>query len=249
MFDQALFNSRTRLQDFQAKVWRVVESQETIATLSLVDNMHEQGILETLLDDIKPAYRQGTDNMHYLIKTAFRYPPLKHGSRFGKRTQASYFYASLNVETALIETAYYRFLFLLDMQNEYTKPLDSEHTVFSVSVKSERCLNLRAKRYKKIRQELIHPCDYAMTQAIGEWAVNQKQVEVIEFESARRLETSNVAISEPRCIRSRKPLDYQKWLCRSSLSQVSFNSRERQTPLVIARKSFLDKQGKFQSIN
>ena len=216
------------------KVWRVVESQEQIATLGLVDNMQEQGMLEALLDGVKPRYRNGTENLHYLIKTAFRYPPLKYGSRFGTRTMPSYFYASCEIETALTETAYYRFLFLEHMQTPYAKPIDSEHTAFSVSVRSDKALNLRAERYSNIREGLVNRSDYQFTQIIGQWATEKRGAEMIQFESARRLEYSNLAIAEPACIRSRKPLDYQKWICRTTIERVSFNKRDQQ-PLIIHR--------------
>ena len=120
-----LFNENTKLQSYRSNAWRVVESQEEVATLSVVDDMDEQTLLEEMLDEVKPKYRPTTQGMHYLFKTAFRYPPLKWGSRFGTTLMPSYFYASESVETALCECAYYRFLFLQDMQAPYEKPVCS----------------------------------------------------------------------------------------------------------------------------
>ena len=226
MLDPAIFNENTPLSPFTGKVWRVVESQEQIATLGLVDNMQEQGVLESLLDAVKPPYRSGTEGMHYLLKTAFRYPPLKFGSRFGTRLMPSFLYASLSIKTALYETAYYRFLFLEDMQTPYQKYIDSEHTVFSISINTHKSLNLRVKPFTSLCKSLLSRDNYSFTQAVGAWAVNDKQVDVIEFESVRLQSNSNVAIAEPSCIRSRKPLNYQKWICRTTNNVVSFNHYE-----------------------
>jgi hypothetical protein len=79
------------LQAFTADVSRIVETQEYAATTSLVDNLQEQSLLEQMLDKAKPDYREGTENRHYLISSPFRYPPLKHGSRFGDVTMPSFF--------------------------------------------------------------------------------------------------------------------------------------------------------------
>ena len=64
---------------------RLVESQEQVAASTLVDDLGEQALLEDLLDNAKPPRRPGTEGLHYLLATPFRYPPLRHGSRFGNR--------------------------------------------------------------------------------------------------------------------------------------------------------------------
>ena len=38
-------------------LFRIVESQEQIATLGYVDTLAEQALLEQMLDDVKPPYR------------------------------------------------------------------------------------------------------------------------------------------------------------------------------------------------
>ncbi len=60
----------------QGRCWRLVESQEQIATHALVESLEEQALLEQLLDESKPSYPQGLQKKHYLIATPFRYPPL-----------------------------------------------------------------------------------------------------------------------------------------------------------------------------
>lgn len=239
MLSKKHFNKSTQLTDYTEKVWRVVETQETAATLNIVDNMEEQGVLEALLDEIKPRYRQGTEGMHYLLKTAFRYPPLKHGSRFGTRLLPSFFYASLSIETALAEMAYYRFVFLNDMQAPFKQSIDSKHSAFNVTLKSQNCLNLCTPAYSSIKQKLIHPSDYSYCQAIGDWAVSTRNVEIIQYESSRQADAFNVAVAEPSCIRSKAPNNVQSWLCRTSNERISFSSREAAFPIIFSLDKFL----------
>ena len=179
MLDAKLFSKSSRLVSYSAKVWRMVETQETTATLGIVDSMEEQALLEELLDQVKPPYREGTQGMHYLFKTAFRYPPLEYGSRFGTRLMPSFFYACEAPQTALAETAYYRFVFLSDMQIAYSKQIDSQHTLFSASVRSDKCLDLCAKKYSAVRKKIIDPQHYSYCQAIGAWAIKHRGVELI----------------------------------------------------------------------
>ncbi|MCC3263614.1 RES family NAD+ phosphorylase, partial [Paenibacillus polymyxa] len=67
-------------------------------------------LLEELIETSKPQLPPSTETLHYLLKTPFRYPPLRWGSRFGRRHEPSLFYAALRLETAMAEAAYYRFV-------------------------------------------------------------------------------------------------------------------------------------------
>ena len=192
--------------------------------------MDEQVLLEELLEGVKPPYREGTQGMHYLFKTAFRYPPLKYGSRFGTRLMPSYFYASEKPITALAETAYYRFIFLQDMQTPYEKVIDSSHTLFSATVVAERCLDLPATYFASVKQKLVDPVDYRYCQSVGDWAVNQHDTQMIRSESARLASTFNVAIASPSVIRSRTPNKWESWLCRTTMATISFSSRQATKP-------------------
>ena len=74
---------------------RMVEAQHRVATQKLVDDSAEQQILEELLERAKPpAPDDAPPGMHYLLRTPFRYPPLRHGSRFGSRAERGIFYAA-----------------------------------------------------------------------------------------------------------------------------------------------------------
>lgn len=229
MLDSGLFNVKTNLSFYNRDVWRMVECQETAATLSLVNTMDEQLLLEELIDRVKPAYRTGTEKMHYLLKTAFRYPPLKHGSRFGTRKMPSFFYASEEQQTVLAEVAYYRFIFLDDMDEPYPGVIDSKHTMFAVRLTTNSCLDLSESVYQPIRENLTDPGHYTICQAIGEWAIDEKKADLIRYESARNLSFFNVAVAEPAAIRSPRPKELQNWLCRTESSYISFSSREQGT--------------------
>ena len=91
--------------------WRVVESQHQVATRKLVDTLDEQALLEELIDGAKPPDATN-GRLHYLIATPFRYPPLKHGSRFGTAHERGIWYGAESVATAMAEVAYYRLVFL-----------------------------------------------------------------------------------------------------------------------------------------
>lgn len=225
MLDDVVFNARSPLITYTSRVWRIVEAQEHAATLNLVDTMEDQELLESLLDDVKPPYRKGTEGMHYLLKTPFRYPPLRHGSRFGTKLMPSFFYASEKPSTALAETAYYRFVFLSDITDPYEKEIDSFHTMFSATVSAKDCLDLSLEPYGRFRDRLIDPTDYRFCQRVGDWAVNQRCVQLIRAESARLTSTFNVAIAEPSVIRSRIPSKLQSWLCRTTPTNIGFSSR------------------------
>lgn len=256
------FNKKTKFSEYRSEVWRVVESQESAATLTVVDSHEEQDLLEAMLDVAKPVYREGTENMHYLLKTAFRYPPLKYGSRFGTQLMPSYLYASENYRTALCETAYYRFIFLDDMQTAYSKPIRSQFEIFSVLAASKKCLDLTASKFKKVQTLINDGQSYTYSHQIGEWA-SEQECEMIRFYSARypdlekklnsktKIDAINVALAEPKTIRSSKPRSIQAWQCltigvdtESSPAQVSFRSREGEI-CVFKRSDFCDKKGKL----
>lgn len=55
----------------EGELLRLVESQEQVATTSLVGDLAEQSVLEDLLEATKPPYRSGTVGMHYLLASPF----------------------------------------------------------------------------------------------------------------------------------------------------------------------------------
>ena len=120
--------SHSILKPLHAQVYRVAESQLIVATNTLVDTVEEQQLLEELLDGVKPNVPPECKKFDYLIYTPFRYPPLKHGSRFGLKTQASIFYGSTKIETTFAEMAYYRFVYYEGMKIPPKKATESYPT-------------------------------------------------------------------------------------------------------------------------
>jgi hypothetical protein len=226
------------VQPMQCRAWRVVESQEVIATLTLVDTLEEQDLLEQLLETTKPSRPQ--PERHYLLTTPFRYPPLKHGSRFGKRHEPSLFYAATSVSTALAETAYYRLVFLQGMTQPFANALNTEHTVFYVNVQCQRGIVLQAAPFDAYRSVLMAPADYAATQTLGV-AMRVAGVEGFQYRSARdAADGINVALFVPEVIRSNAPQSATRWLCQTDISGVVFRSADEREPLKhFARPQFL----------
>jgi hypothetical protein len=204
---------------------RVVESQEQKATNSLVDDLEEQSILEEMLEETKPAIPDGADRIHYLLVTPFRYPPLKHGSRFGTRFEPSLFYGSHALNTAFSETAYYRFLFWLGMSDPPPSgKFITQHTVFSVEYATEMGLKLQEAPFSSFEEILINPVDYSVTQKLG-GKMRASGIEAFEFKSARdEAHGLNAALFTPDALTTDMPLYQQQWICHTDSDSVSFFS-------------------------
>lgn len=207
---------------------RIVESQEQVATRSLVDDLAEQHLLEQLLERSKPPAVPGTAHLHYLLATPFRYPPLRHGSRFGVRHEPSLFYGARDLSAVLAETAYYRSVFWSGME---TPPpagkLDTEHTIFRAGIDAARGLQLHAPPFDSFAARLTDPADYSATQALGT-AMRDAQTDAFEFRSARDPDGGiNVALFHPGCFDQPAPLSQAQWLCETTPDSVSFRNTEQ----------------------
>lgn len=71
------------LTPLSGTVLRLVESQEKVATTRIVSTLERQALLEDILERSKPPLPAIGTTLHWLLATPFRYPPLRHGSRFG----------------------------------------------------------------------------------------------------------------------------------------------------------------------
>jgi hypothetical protein len=209
---------------YSQDVYRMVETQEAAATTNIVDDLDEQFLLEQFLDEAKPPYRANTADLHYLISTPFRYPPLRHGSRFGDTLSPSYFYGSEDVDTVLAESAYYRFVFLDDIKAPYTQAIKSEHMMFSVKVITEKMCDLTLLSDDDLVNKITSPYDYRLTQQFGNAIINQYSCDVIRFLSARAAGGINLAISEPSVIQSKSPENNMDWLCMTTPNKISFST-------------------------
>lgn len=220
-------------------VYRIVETQEYAATTKLTDNLDDQDLLEQMLDKVKPPYKKNTQQRHYLISTPFRYPPLLHGSRFGSVMMPSYFYASENISTTLVECAYYRFVFLDDMTIPYHKAISSEHMSFSVKVKSTAMADLTQVTSKSIIDILTSTSSYQFTQTLASTLIEDNNFDMIRFTSARDSNHgSNVALNSPNLIKSKQPENTMNWICQTTTKKISFNAYGVR-PLSFSLESFL----------
>lgn len=208
----------------EGELHRLVESQEQVATTSLVDNLAEQSLLEDLLEAAKPPRRPGTEGMHYLLATPFRYPPLRHGSRFGSRFEPGIFYGAQSLTTALAEGAYYRLLFWTAMA---TPPpsgrLLTQHTAYRARYRAERGVRLQDRPWADFEHVLRHPSDYGSTQQLGR-TLRDAGIGLAEYRSARDPNGGiNVAVFAPAALVSRRPVDPQPWLCETRAERVVFS--------------------------
>ncbi len=229
-----------QLQAISGIAWRLVESQEQIATLGYVDNLDEQALLEELLDSVKPPYPVQSEGYHYLLKTPFRYPPLRWGSRFGRIHEPGIFYAGCSLQTTLAESAYYRFVFWYSMTAPAVKPsITSAHSLFSVSYASTQGIRLQAAPFDQYLTQLTHPQDYSATQSLGS-AMRGAGVEAFEYTSARDAQhNAYVGLFVPKALTQTKPQDITQWLCELSATDVAFKQLGSKDIIRFALEGFL----------
>jgi len=204
---------------------RVVEAQSQVATNALVDDLEEQRLLEALLERSKPG--RLPRGPHYLIATPFRYPPLRHGSRFGTVDQRGIFYGSESVETALAETAFYAWLFL-----EHTDGLETitvDKTAFTFGYESDRAIDTSTGAFDDVRAEIGAPGDYSLSQRVGT-AVREAGGELIRFRSVRcpeggaNLAVLTIDVLEP------EPRSFGSWQMVVRDARVDFIERHASRP-------------------
>jgi len=205
---------------------RIVESQQPVSYTQIVDNLAEQNLLESLLDESKPPLSETVMHLHYLLATPFRYPPLLHGSRFGKRHECSLFYASKSLPTLLAEASYYRFVFWYGMlEPPPSRQFITEHTVFGGRYYSERGIQLQHAPFDQYIDHLADPAHYNVTQQLGS-SMRTQGIEAIEYVSARdRDKGINVALYTPEALMVNEPLFSELWLCSTSQKVVRFSNR------------------------
>jgi hypothetical protein len=206
-------------------VLRLVESQEQVATNRLVSTLAEQELLEAMLEASKPAIPAGAARLDYLLATPFRYPPLRHGSRFGGRHEASLFYGARTLTTVLAESAYYRFVFWQGMREPPPAPLRTQHTLFGARLRARHAYALHLPPFDACRSELTSRDDYGPTQALGR-ALREAGADAIEYVSARDVDEGlNVAVFSPKAFAQPRPTFKQEWLCETRVEEVNFYAR------------------------
>lgn len=215
-------NGPEHIRPIEGQLYRLVESQEQIATLGYVDTLDEQALLEQMLDQAKPVSQPDCASLHYLLSTPFRYPPLKWGSRFGRIHERSLFYGGKTVGAALAESAFYRFVFWHSMDTPAKDRIRSEHTLFSVRYQTARGIQLQAAPFSRYQAELTDPVHYLPAQLVGT-AMRAAQVDAFEYCSARDPERGLcVGLFSPNAFRQKKPQETSQWFCELAADRVSF---------------------------
>ncbi|WP_437881519.1 RES family NAD+ phosphorylase [Pseudomonas sp. LRF_L74] len=214
-----------QIKPIRGALLRMVENQEQVATTQLVDTLDEQAVLEQLLEASKPPLPTATEALHYLLQTPFRYPPLRWGSRFGRKHEPSLFYGAGSLETAMAETAFYRFVLWHGMA---TPPpsgrILSEHSSFEAQYRVERGVRLQQPPFDAFAEQLSDRSDYRHTQRLGS-AMRDAGVEAFEYRSAR-CDGVNVALYTPRAFAKSKPSNLNTWLCETTSGYVAFKQAQ-----------------------
>ncbi len=224
----------------RGRLVRLVESQGQVATLQLVDTLEEQALLEELLETSKPRMPPPAEPLHYLLKTPFRYPPLRWGSRFGRRHEPSLFYGALKLETAMAESAFYRFVLWEGMA---TPPpsgrILSEHASFEARFQVQKGVRLHLPPFRE-HAALTDPQDYSVTQGLGS-AMREAGIEAFEYRSARCPQGGiNVALFVPSAFTEKRPRNLMPWLCETTAEYVAFkHAQVPDSPRLYRREQYL----------
>ena len=206
---------------------RLVENQEQKVTLALTDDLAEHDVLESMLEDSKPSVDEQTDlsRLDYLLRSPWRYPPLRWGSRFGQRFEPSLFYGALSREALFAEAAYYRLVFLEGMEVPFTDRVISQFTVFQALYRTDIGFDLSQPPFARHESALRHKADYSACQALGA-ELRARGIEAITYLSARANGRElNVALFSPGALRSRKHRNPRRGLCETRDDGVSFSLR------------------------
>ncbi|MCD6039689.1 MAG: hypothetical protein K0S27_1089 [Gammaproteobacteria bacterium] len=208
----AACHGKKHIKLLSATAWRVVETQLITATRKLVDSFEEHSILEAIIETNEPRINPAYLRYHPLLSTSFRYPPLKQGSRFGKKTEPSLWYGSLDLTTALAEKAFYLFNFLNATATKLGM-VCSDFTVFSAKIKSGRGVNLMSSAFINYTKIISSPTSYDASQALGA-AMRKEDVETFTYYSARNSPQGvNIALFTPKAFLHTYPQDesFQSW--------------------------------------
>lgn len=229
----------SELRRLHISPWRVVESQHQVSTRKLVDSAEEQALLEEMIDRVKPADATG-GRIHYLLFTPFRYPPLRHGSRFGGRKERGIWYGSMNHRTAFAEVAYYRLLFI-EGTRASLGTVTTSLSAFVGRVRTARGIDLTAPPFHAHRRAIASPSSYTASQSLGT-AMRRAGVEAFRYLSARdESDGENVGVFDPSAFGNGKPESIETWHCAATreLVEVTQGDYFKREKFSFSRAQFL----------
>jgi hypothetical protein len=229
----------SELRPLRLVPWRVVEAQHQVSTRKLVETLEEQALLEQLIESAKP-HDTTRGRWHYLLFTPFRYPPLRHGSRFGGRREPGIWYGSEGRRTAFAEVAYYRLVFLEGSQADLGR-VSTQLTAYTVRTATDRGIDLTLPPFARYRHVLASRTEYAETQALGR-SMRSAGVELVCYGSARDAAGGvNVAAFVPDVFGAAKPRHLETWHCLATRDRVEVSRRDyfERLDFVFPREAFL----------
>lgn len=224
----------------QGTVLRLVQQQGIDSLAPLVQDLEQLARLEALVDISKPQMQTAGSGApgHSLLTTPFRYPPLRHGSRFGSRQIRGMFYGSRSRMGALVESAFYALLFWEGLIDPPPAPIRRRQTLFSVLLNATRGLKLQAIAAEGAQAILQDPVHYGPTQQLGEWMRDQG-LEAFEYLSARSSDSLiQVGVFTAAVFQS-TPFDQVEITTELSASHVSFLCHDNDKLHRYPREQFL----------
>lgn len=217
--------------------WRVVEDQATSSTRQLVDSMKEHDILEQEIEGNKPPIAMDCKGFHYLLFTPFRYPPLKYGSRFGKKTESSLWYGSDKLITALAEKAYYRFVFILGSNMSDSTDRMSK-TAFTAKIDTHQGIDLTLNPFLQYREHISSITSWKLSQDLGN-RMRESNIHAFKYFSTRDHNAVNIGIFSCAAFGNKKPLSQKSFIQFSNHSSVEFIDKETQDKYVFNIEHFM----------
>jgi hypothetical protein len=186
--------------------------------MRLTDSIDEQALLESVLEESKPALPAPVRRLHYLLATPYRYRP-HIGSRFRAALEPGVWYGAEALRTALAEKSYWRLRFLLDSPaTPDLKPVP--HTAFRAAVRSRAALDLTLAPLVRERAAWTHSASCASTQALAA-AAREARIDIIRYESVRDPEhAACAAVLDPRVFGAGQPHALETWFIAAARSRV-----------------------------
>lgn len=203
-------------------LWRAVEAQHVVSTALLVDTLAEQAELERIVEETKPPAPPHPRDLHWLLFTPFRYPPLAQGSRFRGPADPGVWYGAEERRTACAEAGYWRWRFLMASPDVRNVPTRAQ-TVFQAAV-AGTAVDLREPPFATTRPAWMHPEDYAECQRLAR-AARTARTAIVRYASVRDPGQGGCgALLSPDAFATRQPLVLETWLLSLDRRRVTWIS-------------------------
>jgi hypothetical protein len=215
------------------ELWRAVEAQHIVSTMSLVDTVAEQAVLERLVEESKPPVPAEVRRrkLHWLLFTPFRYPPPPGGSRFRGPNDPGVFYGAEAVRTSCAEVGYWRWRHLTESPALPAIP-QKPQTVFRVAIAGST-IDLRRTPFVADRDRWTHHSDYGACQQLARTA-REAPVAVIRYESVRDSRRGGcAAVLAASAFAVRAPLEQQTWILTVTRSRVVWQRSDSVDPATL----------------